>query len=147
MTSMSVQAPINFSNSEFYGFSEFFYCTEDVLRLGGQYDSHKYSRAAAVTTPATFISSSSSFALFVAPTLTGFVCSGFSAGVLRHQVVHAETASGQQTVLSARRRQQSQVSLSDCCPVSQHDTKVLQTRRSDQLQAAPARPVCSPPPL
>ncbi|XP_054460088.1 ectonucleoside triphosphate diphosphohydrolase 7-like isoform X1 [Anoplopoma fimbria] len=40
------QAPINFSNSEFYGFSEFFYCTEDVLRLGGQYDSHKYSRAA-----------------------------------------------------------------------------------------------------
>ncbi|XP_070771475.1 ectonucleoside triphosphate diphosphohydrolase 7-like [Enoplosus armatus] len=40
------QAPINFSNSEFYGFSEFFYCTEDVLRLGGQYDSEKYSRAA-----------------------------------------------------------------------------------------------------
>ncbi|KAM8880101.1 ectonucleoside triphosphate diphosphohydrolase 7-like isoform 2-T3 [Spinachia spinachia] len=40
------QAPINFSNSEFYGFSEFFYCTEDVLRLGGPYDSHKYSRAA-----------------------------------------------------------------------------------------------------
>ncbi|TDH15645.1 hypothetical protein EPR50_G00011510 [Perca flavescens] len=40
------QAPINFSNSEFYGFSEFFYCTEDVLRLGGQYDSQKYSRAA-----------------------------------------------------------------------------------------------------
>ncbi|XP_073323457.1 ectonucleoside triphosphate diphosphohydrolase 7-like [Pagrus major] len=40
------QAPINFSNSEFYGFSEFFYCTEDVLRLGGQYDSGKYSRAA-----------------------------------------------------------------------------------------------------
>ncbi|XP_070684610.1 ectonucleoside triphosphate diphosphohydrolase 7-like [Pempheris klunzingeri] len=40
------QAPINFSNSEFYGFSEFFYCTEDVLRLGGQYDSEKYSQAA-----------------------------------------------------------------------------------------------------
>ncbi|XP_068451758.1 ectonucleoside triphosphate diphosphohydrolase 7-like [Clinocottus analis] len=40
------QAPINFSNSEFYGFSEFFYCTEDVLRLGGPYDGRKYSRAA-----------------------------------------------------------------------------------------------------
>ncbi|KAK2817459.1 hypothetical protein Q5P01_025650 [Channa striata] len=40
------QAPINFSNSEFYGFSEFFYCTEDVLRIGGPYDSEKYSRAA-----------------------------------------------------------------------------------------------------
>lgn len=40
------QAPINFSNSEFYGFSEFYYCMEDVLRMGGHYDSHKYSRAA-----------------------------------------------------------------------------------------------------
>ncbi|XP_041640956.1 ectonucleoside triphosphate diphosphohydrolase 7-like [Cheilinus undulatus] len=40
------QAPINFSNSEFYGFSEFFYCTEDVLRLGGHYNSEKYSQAA-----------------------------------------------------------------------------------------------------
>ncbi|XP_029380501.1 ectonucleoside triphosphate diphosphohydrolase 7-like [Echeneis naucrates] len=40
------QAPINFSNSEFYGFSEFYYCMEDVLRIGGQYDSEKYSRAA-----------------------------------------------------------------------------------------------------
>ncbi|XP_040893221.1 ectonucleoside triphosphate diphosphohydrolase 7-like [Toxotes jaculatrix] len=41
------QAPINFSNSEFYGFSEFYYCMEDVLRIGGQYNSEKYSRAAA----------------------------------------------------------------------------------------------------
>uniref|UniRef100_A0A3B4B568 nucleoside-triphosphate phosphatase n=1 Tax=Periophthalmus magnuspinnatus TaxID=409849 RepID=A0A3B4B568_9GOBI len=40
------QAPINFSNSEFYGFSEFYYCMEDVLRIRGTYDSHKYSRAA-----------------------------------------------------------------------------------------------------
>ncbi|XP_053194361.1 ectonucleoside triphosphate diphosphohydrolase 7-like [Scomber japonicus] len=40
------QAPINFSNSEFYGFSEFFYCMEDVLRIGGQYDSEKYSKFA-----------------------------------------------------------------------------------------------------
>lgn len=42
------QAPINFSNSEFYGFSEFFYCMEDVLRIGGQYDSERYSQAAKV---------------------------------------------------------------------------------------------------
>ncbi|XP_077574977.1 ectonucleoside triphosphate diphosphohydrolase 7-like [Stigmatopora nigra] len=40
------QAPINFSNSEFYGFSEFYYCMEDVLRIGGQYESEKYSKAA-----------------------------------------------------------------------------------------------------
>lgn len=40
------QAPINFSNSEFYGFSEFYYCMEDVLRMGGQYHSGKYSEAA-----------------------------------------------------------------------------------------------------
>jgi Golgi nucleoside diphosphatase len=44
------QAPIDYSNSEFYGFSEFFYCTEDVLRMGGPYDSAKYSKAATVTT-------------------------------------------------------------------------------------------------
>ncbi|KAK0137243.1 Ectonucleoside triphosphate diphosphohydrolase 7 [Merluccius polli] len=37
------QAPIDFNNSEFYGFSEFYYCMEDVLRIGGQYDSLKYS--------------------------------------------------------------------------------------------------------
>ncbi|KAJ8365318.1 hypothetical protein SKAU_G00141490 [Synaphobranchus kaupii] len=40
------QAPIDFHNSEFYGFSEFYYCTEDVLRIGGHYDSFKYSKAA-----------------------------------------------------------------------------------------------------
>lgn len=48
---MCFQAPINFSNSEFYGFSEFFYCTEDVLRLGGQYNSQRFSKAAAVFPP------------------------------------------------------------------------------------------------
>lgn len=46
----SPQAPINFSSSEFFGFSEFFYCTEDVLRMGGPYDSRRFSSAAAVTT-------------------------------------------------------------------------------------------------
>ncbi|XP_027008569.1 ectonucleoside triphosphate diphosphohydrolase 4 isoform X2 [Tachysurus fulvidraco] len=40
------QAPINFRNSQFYGFSEFYYCTEDVLRMGGDYNSTKYANAA-----------------------------------------------------------------------------------------------------
>ncbi|XP_044881720.1 ectonucleoside triphosphate diphosphohydrolase 7 isoform X2 [Mauremys mutica] len=40
------QAPIDFNNSEFYGFSEFFYCTEDVLRLGGLYHAPSFTRAA-----------------------------------------------------------------------------------------------------
>ncbi|XP_064418998.1 ectonucleoside triphosphate diphosphohydrolase 7 [Latimeria chalumnae] len=40
------QSPINFTNSEFYGFSEFYYCMEDVLRIGGHYDSRRYARAA-----------------------------------------------------------------------------------------------------
>uniref|UniRef100_A0AAR2KUG5 nucleoside-triphosphate phosphatase n=1 Tax=Pygocentrus nattereri TaxID=42514 RepID=A0AAR2KUG5_PYGNA len=37
------QPPIDFSNSQFYGFSEFYYCTEDVLRMGGDYNSSKYA--------------------------------------------------------------------------------------------------------
>ncbi|NWU95638.1 ENTP7 diphosphohydrolase, partial [Upupa epops] len=40
------KAPIDFSNSEFYGFSEFFYCTEDVLRLGGHYNAPTFTSAA-----------------------------------------------------------------------------------------------------
>lgn len=40
------QAPIDFNNSEFYGFSEFFYCTEDVLRLGGHYHAPSFARTA-----------------------------------------------------------------------------------------------------
>lgn len=42
------QAPIDFANSEFYGFSEFHYCTEDVLRLGGPYHAPTFTRAAQV---------------------------------------------------------------------------------------------------
>ncbi|XP_051524649.1 ectonucleoside triphosphate diphosphohydrolase 4-like isoform X1 [Myxocyprinus asiaticus] len=40
------QPPIDFPNSQFYGFSEFYYCTEDVLRMGGDYNSSKYAKAA-----------------------------------------------------------------------------------------------------
>uniref|UniRef100_A0A8C8VDJ4 nucleoside-triphosphate phosphatase n=1 Tax=Pelusios castaneus TaxID=367368 RepID=A0A8C8VDJ4_9SAUR len=40
------QAPIDFNNSEFYGFSEFFYCSEDVLRLGGPYHASHFAHAA-----------------------------------------------------------------------------------------------------
>ncbi|XP_068166685.1 ectonucleoside triphosphate diphosphohydrolase 4 isoform X1 [Antennarius striatus] len=40
------QPAIDYNNSQFYGFSEFYYCTEDVLRMGGDYSASKYSRAA-----------------------------------------------------------------------------------------------------
>lgn len=43
------KAPIDFSNSEFYGFSEFFYCTEDVLRIGGRYNAPTFTAAAQVS--------------------------------------------------------------------------------------------------
>lgn len=47
--SNSYQATIDFKNSEFYGFSEFYYCTDDVLRLGGPYLSNTFTRAAQVS--------------------------------------------------------------------------------------------------
>ncbi|NXG03871.1 ENTP4 diphosphohydrolase, partial [Sakesphorus luctuosus] len=40
------QPPVHFQNSEFYGFSEFYYCTEDVLRMGGDYNAAKFAKAA-----------------------------------------------------------------------------------------------------
>uniref|UniRef100_A0A674A9T4 nucleoside-triphosphate phosphatase n=1 Tax=Salmo trutta TaxID=8032 RepID=A0A674A9T4_SALTR len=40
------QPPIDYPNSQFYGFSEFYYCTEDVLRMGGDFNSSKYASAA-----------------------------------------------------------------------------------------------------
>ncbi|XP_058715337.1 ectonucleoside triphosphate diphosphohydrolase 4 isoform X1 [Poecile atricapillus] len=40
------QPPVHFQSSEFYGFSEFYYCTEDVLRMGGDYSAAKFARAA-----------------------------------------------------------------------------------------------------
>jgi len=38
--------PIQFDNSEFYGFSEFWYTMDDVLGMGGQYMYAKYKEAA-----------------------------------------------------------------------------------------------------
>ncbi|XP_015244645.1 PREDICTED: ectonucleoside triphosphate diphosphohydrolase 4 isoform X2 [Cyprinodon variegatus] len=40
------QPAIDYSNSQFYGFSEFYYCMEDVLRMGGDYNASKYAQAA-----------------------------------------------------------------------------------------------------
>ncbi|CAG5921623.1 unnamed protein product [Menidia menidia] len=40
------QPAIDYGNSQFYGFSEFYYCTEDVLRMGGDYNASKYTQAA-----------------------------------------------------------------------------------------------------
>ncbi|XP_009083463.1 PREDICTED: ectonucleoside triphosphate diphosphohydrolase 4, partial [Acanthisitta chloris] len=40
------QPAVHFQNSEFYGFSEFYYCTEDVLRMGGDYNAAKFTKAA-----------------------------------------------------------------------------------------------------
>lgn len=42
------QPAIDFNNSQFFGFSEFYYCTEDVLRMGGDYNASKYAQAAKV---------------------------------------------------------------------------------------------------
>uniref|UniRef100_A0A8C9F9Z6 Ectonucleoside triphosphate diphosphohydrolase 4 n=1 Tax=Pavo cristatus TaxID=9049 RepID=A0A8C9F9Z6_PAVCR len=40
------QPAVHFQNSEFYGFSEFYYSTEDVLRMGGDYNAAKFIKAA-----------------------------------------------------------------------------------------------------
>uniref|UniRef100_A0A1A8FGP0 nucleoside-triphosphate phosphatase n=2 Tax=Nothobranchius korthausae TaxID=1143690 RepID=A0A1A8FGP0_9TELE len=40
------QPAIDYRNSQFYGFSEFYYCTEDVLRMGGDYNASKYTQVA-----------------------------------------------------------------------------------------------------
>lgn len=44
------QPAIDYNNSQFYGFSEFYYCMEDVLRMGGDYNASKYAQAAKVKT-------------------------------------------------------------------------------------------------
>lgn len=40
------QPAIDYNSSQFYGFSEFYYCTEDVLRIGGDYNATEYAQAA-----------------------------------------------------------------------------------------------------
>jgi Golgi nucleoside diphosphatase len=40
------QTSAPFDNSEFYGFSEFWYTTEDLLRMGGPYSYNKFSQSA-----------------------------------------------------------------------------------------------------
>ncbi|CAN9513365.1 unnamed protein product [Ophioblennius macclurei] len=40
------QPAIDYNNSQFYGFSEFYYCMEDVLRMGGDYNATTYAHAA-----------------------------------------------------------------------------------------------------
>lgn len=43
------QPDVRFNNSEFYGFSEYWYCMEDVLRIGGVYEYEKFQKAAKVS--------------------------------------------------------------------------------------------------
>ena len=42
------QPPIDYADSEFYGFSEFYYSMEDVLRMAGKYNVKSYQHAAQV---------------------------------------------------------------------------------------------------
>jgi len=44
------QPEIKFQRSTFFGFSEFYYSSEDVLRLGGAYHYETFERAAKVST-------------------------------------------------------------------------------------------------
>ena len=45
------QPAIDFKNAEFYGFAEFWYSTQDVLRLGGHYEGDKMDQMAVVSSP------------------------------------------------------------------------------------------------
>ena len=48
LSSTFTAPPIN-AKMEFYGFSEFWYTMEDVLRMGGAYDKHQFEEAATVS--------------------------------------------------------------------------------------------------
>ena len=43
------QSKIDFKNAEFYGFAEFWYSTNDVLRIGGEYSYKKLQQTAEVS--------------------------------------------------------------------------------------------------
>ncbi len=43
------QPDINFYKSQFYGFSEFYYTMEDLLKIGGKYNPSKFQAAAQVS--------------------------------------------------------------------------------------------------
>jgi len=43
------QPSVDSRNNEFYGFSEYWYTMEDVLRVGGKYDYMKFHKAANVS--------------------------------------------------------------------------------------------------
>jgi len=48
-TNCGFQRPsISFINSKFYAFSEFYYTMEDILRMGGKYNSVRFQLAAQV---------------------------------------------------------------------------------------------------
>lgn len=89
---------------------------EDVLRIGGQYDSAKYSRAATVTTNTTPLCSVEAVKeviglrfLFVDGKFTGGLFLVCLPGLLLHQVVDTEKATGQPALRSTGRHQQTQV--------------------------------------
>ena len=49
------QPSINFRNSEFYGFAEFWYSTQDVLRMGASYEGDKMDQMALVSVTLLFL--------------------------------------------------------------------------------------------
>ena len=42
------QSPIDYEHADFYGFAEFWYSSNDVLRVGGKYENEKLEKEAKV---------------------------------------------------------------------------------------------------